>query len=164
MPGPQGVSMRRARKEKSQNANYRNANSPYNRRDGGDQVKPCCLKSLKDWPSLFEQNLNAGDLEAVMTLYEPDACFVARFGELVVGRDRICDQLAGMIRSKTRLQSRVIKAITVDDVARLYIDFQGAAVDASGKTIEVCHKAIEVLHRQSDGAWKLIVGDPNARE
>jgi hypothetical protein len=52
-----------------------------------------------------------------MALYEPDARFVARSGETVVGRDPIRDVLAGMIRSKTRLQSRVIKTITVDDVA-----------------------------------------------
>ena len=91
----------------------------------------------EDWPSLFEQHLNAGDLDAVMALYEPDARFVARSGETIVGRDRIRDVLAGMIQSKTKFQSRVIKAITVDDVALLYTDFQGTTVDASGKTIEV---------------------------
>jgi uncharacterized protein (TIGR02246 family) len=117
----------------------------------------------EDWPSLFDRNLNAGDLESVMALYEPDARLVAR-SETVVGRDRIRDALAGMIQSKTRLQSRVIKAITVDDVALLYTDFQGTAVDPSGKAIEVHYKAIEVLRRQPDGAWKLIVGDPNGRE
>ena len=117
----------------------------------------------KDWPSLFEQNLNAGDLDAVMEPYEPDARFVARSGETVIGRDRIRDALAGMIQSKARLQSRVIKAITVDDVALLYTDFQGTAVDPSGKTIEVRYNAVEVLRRQFDGAWKLIVGDPNGR-
>ena len=53
-------------------------------------------------------------------------------------------------------------AYTVDDVALLYTDFQGDAVDASGKTIEARYKAIEVLRRQPDGAWKLIVGDPTA--
>jgi uncharacterized protein (TIGR02246 family) len=118
----------------------------------------------EDWPSVFEQNLNTGDLDAVMALYEPDARFVARSGETIVGRDRIRDALAAMIRSKTRLQSRAIKATTVDDVALLYTDFQGDAVDASGKTIEARYKAIEVLSRQPDGAWKLIVGDPNGRE
>ncbi len=118
----------------------------------------------ENWPSLFEQNLNAGDLEAVVALYEPNARFVARSGETVVGRDRIRDVLAGLIKSKTRLQSRVLKAITVDDVAMLYTDFQGTAVDASGKTIEVRSKAIEILRRQTDGNWQLIVGDPNGRE
>jgi uncharacterized protein (TIGR02246 family) len=118
----------------------------------------------EDWPALFEQHLSAGDLDGVMALYEPDARFVARSGEIVVGRDRIREVLAGMIRSKTKLQSRVIKAIAVDDVALLNTGFQGTTVDASGKTIDVHHNATEVLRRQSDGAWKLIIGDPNARE
>ena len=118
----------------------------------------------EDWPSLFEQNLNAGDLDAVMALYEPDARFVARSGETVVGRDRIREVIAGLIRSKTKFKSRVLQATTIDDVALLYTDFQGTALDASGKTIEVRSKAVEVLRRQPDGAWKLIVGDPNGRE
>jgi len=46
----------------------------------------------------------------------------------------------------------------------LYTDFEGTRVDDAGKTIPVRNKAIEVLRRQPDGSWKLIVGDPNARE
>jgi hypothetical protein len=33
----------------------------------------------EDWPRLFEQSLNAGDLDAVMALYEPEARFVTRW-------------------------------------------------------------------------------------
>ena len=69
-----------------------------------------------------------------------------------------------MIRSKTKLQSRVIKAISADDVAVLYSDFDGTTMDASEKTIDVRYNAVEVLRRQPDGCWKLIVGDPNGRE
>jgi uncharacterized protein (TIGR02246 family) len=118
----------------------------------------------KDWPRQFTQHLNAGDLEAVVALYEPDARFVARSGETVVGRDRIRDVLAGLISANTRLHSQVIKAVTVGEVALLYTDFQGTTVDASGTTVEIRHKALEVLRRQPDGTWKLIVGDPNGRE
>jgi ketosteroid isomerase-like protein len=72
--------------------------------------------------------------------------------------------LAGMIRSETKLQSRVLKALTVDDIAQLYTDFEGTTLDGSGKPVEVRHEAIEVLRRQPDGEWKLIVGDPSGRE
>jgi len=72
--------------------------------------------------------------------------------------------LTRMIRLKTKLQSHVIRAISVDDVAVLYTDFQGTTTDASGKTIDVRYNAIEVLRQQPDGCWKLIVGDPNGRE
>lgn len=118
----------------------------------------------EDWPRLFEQHLNVGDLDAVMALYEPEARFVARSGETVVGRDRIRDVLAGMIRSKTKLQSRVIKAITIDDVSLLYTDFQGTTVDASGKTIE-----IRTRRSRSSAASPTATGNsswatPNGRE
>ena len=48
----------------------------------------------KEWPHLFEQALNAGDLDAVVTLYEPGASFVVRSGETIVGRNEICKVLA----------------------------------------------------------------------
>jgi hypothetical protein len=44
------------------------------------------LNKPEDWPRLFTEHLNASDLDAVMALYEPDARFVARSGETVVGR------------------------------------------------------------------------------
>jgi hypothetical protein len=80
-----------------------------------------------------------------------------------VGRDRIRDVLTRMIRSKTKLQSRVIKAISADDVALLYTDFQGTTMDASEKPIDIRYNAIEVLRREPDVCWKLIIGDPNGR-
>lgn len=116
-----------------------------------------------DWPRLFEQHLNAGDLDALVALYEPDARFVTQSGETLVGRDRIREVLEGMIGAKTRLQSRVVQTVTAGDVAQLYTEIEGTTVDASGKSVEVRHKAIEVLRRQPDGTWKLIVGDPNGR-
>jgi uncharacterized protein (TIGR02246 family) len=122
------------------------------------------LEKPEDWPSLFEQSLNASDLEAAIDRYEPNARFVTRSGEAIVGRDQIRKVLAEMIRAKTKLQSQVIRAITVDDIALLYTDFQGTTVNASEETIEVAFKAVEVLRRQPDGVWKLIVGDPNGRE
>jgi uncharacterized protein (TIGR02246 family) len=117
----------------------------------------------EDWPRLFEQHFNSGDLDAVMALYEPEARFVTRSGETLVGQDSIRKVLAGLIAAKTQFRSRVVRAVTVGDIAQLYTDFEGTTVDSSGNTVPVHSKAIEVLHRQPDGGWKLIVGDPNGR-
>jgi hypothetical protein len=81
-------------------------------------------KNPEDWPSVFEKNLNTGDLDAVMTLYERDARFVARSGEILVGRDRIRELVAGLIQAKTKMKSRVVKAITLDNVL-CYIPISG---------------------------------------
>jgi ketosteroid isomerase-like protein len=88
---------------------------------------------------------------------------VPRSGDTIVGRDGIRQVLAGLIRTKTRLQGRVVKAVTVGDIAVLYTDLQGTTVGPSGQTLEIRPKAIEVLRRQSDRRWKLIVGEPNGR-
>lgn len=118
----------------------------------------------EDWPHVFEQHLNSGDLNAVMTLYEPEARFATKSGETLVGREAIRKVIGGLIEVKTHFQSRVLRVETVGDIAQSYTDFEGTMVDPSGKTILVRNKAIEVLRRQPDGTWKLIMGDPNARE
>jgi uncharacterized protein (TIGR02246 family) len=100
----------------------------------------------EDWPRDFEQHLNGGDLDAVMALYEPEARFVTRSGETLVGRDAIREVLAGMIAAKTQFRSRVARAVTVGDIAQLYTDFEGTTVDSSGNTVSVHSKAIEVIH------------------
>jgi uncharacterized protein (TIGR02246 family) len=120
-------------------------------------------RNPEEWPGVFERLLNSGDLDTVLALYETDARFVARSGETVAGRDRIRDVLAAMIRAKTRLKSRVVKAVTVDDITVLYTDFEGTTVTETGATAEVRFKAIEVVRQQADGTWKLIMGDPGGR-
>jgi ketosteroid isomerase-like protein len=123
----------------------------------GSALKP------EDWPKLFTEHLNAGDLDAVMALYESEARFVARSGETLVGHDQIRKVPGGMIDAKTRLDSRVIRTVAVGDIAQLYTDFEGTTVDHSGNTIAIRQNAVEVLRCQPNGTWKLIIGDPNAR-
>ena len=122
------------------------------------------LHKPEDWRRQFVEHFNAGDLDAVMSLYEPEARFVTRSGETLVGRDAIRKVLGGLIGAKTQFQSRVVRTAIVGDVAQLYTDFEGTRFDDAGKTIPVRNKAIEVLRRQPDGSWKLIMGDPNGRE
>jgi uncharacterized protein (TIGR02246 family) len=101
----------------------------------------------EDWPRVFQQHFNSGDLEAVMNLYEPEARFVTKSGETLVGRDAIRKVLGDMIEAKTQFHNRVVRAVTVGDIAQLYTDFEGTMVDPSGKTVPVSNKAIEVLRR-----------------
>ena len=117
-----------------------------------------------DWPRQFEEQLNAGDLDGVMELYEPEARFVTRTGETLVGHNAIRKVVSGLIVAKMQFHSRLVRAVIVNEIAQLYTDFEGTMVDGSGETVPVRNKAIEVLRRQPDGSWKLIMGDPNGRE
>jgi ketosteroid isomerase-like protein len=93
-----------------------------------------------------------------MTLYEPEAHFVNKSGETLVGRDAVRKVVGGLIEAERIFKARVVRAMTLGDIAQLYTDFEGTRVDESGKTVPVHNNAIEVLRRQSDGSWKVIMG------
>jgi uncharacterized protein (TIGR02246 family) len=143
------------------------AGSPYDRlrsKTSSPTTRTTLPHEPEDWPRLFEQHFNAGDLDAVMALYELEARFVTQSGETLVGHDAIRRVLGGMIAEKTQFRSRIVRAVTVGDIVQFYTDFEGTTVDSSGNTMPVHSKAIEVLRRQPDGGWKLIMGDPNGRK
>jgi uncharacterized protein (TIGR02246 family) len=117
----------------------------------------------EDWPAVFVERLNAGDLLGVLELYAKDARFVTPTGATLVGRAAIRDVLAELIASRARLACEVVRATTAGDVAILYSDFTGERGEA-GQLTPMSSHAIEVLRRQPNGGWQLIVGDPNGRE
>lgn len=114
-------------------------------------------RTPEEWPGLFEQHLTAGDLDAAASLYAPDATFVSKSGD-VVGRDAIRGVLSRLIAGRARLSGKVVRAVTAGDTAVLYTDWHGT-IDGNVER----SRAIEVLRRQPDGAWLLVVGDPNGR-
>jgi len=71
---------------------------------GSKEKKPTLLPiKPEDWPRLFEQNFNVGDLDAVMALYETHARFGNGSGKTLVGCDAIRKVLGAMIEPKTQL-------------------------------------------------------------
>jgi uncharacterized protein (TIGR02246 family) len=113
----------------------------------------------EDWPGLFERHLDAGDLDAALALYAPDASFVSpHSGETIHGRDAIRAVLAGLIDGKARLRGMVVRVVETGGTAVLYTDWHGTVAGDEQNS-----RAIEVLRRQPDGNWILVVGDPNGR-
>jgi uncharacterized protein (TIGR02246 family) len=117
----------------------------------------------EEWPSVFDQKLNAGDLEGMIALYEVGAAFVRDSSELVVDRDNVRHELADLVRKRPQFESKVEQCVMVDDIALLYTNFS-VTMPGSEKPVETMFRAVEILRRQQDGSWKLIVGDPNGRK
>ena len=116
----------------------------------------------EEWPLLFEQYLNSGDLDEVIALYEPEARFVAPSGEVLVGHDQMRKVIGKMIGAKTRLRARVVQAPGGPN-RRCRANLR-TTMDIREESVAISSKAIEVLRRQADGSWKLIAGNPHGRE
>jgi ketosteroid isomerase-like protein len=121
------------------------------------------VRNPEQWPSQFEEKMNAGGRDGVIALCEPVAAFVRDSKEVRVGHSDIRAVLADLIAKKPRFASQVERLVVVDDIAMLYTNFT-MAMGPAGNGQEVKSRAIEIFRRQRDGSWKLMVGDPNARK
>lgn len=116
----------------------------------------------EDCDRLFAEHLNAGDAAGVAALYEPDAVLLLG-PDTFQGPDAIRGVLEGMVASGTRAEMNVVRVVRSGDLALVYNDWKMRGKGPDGAPQESSGKAIEVVRRQTDGTWKYVLDDPNAR-
>ena len=113
---------------------------------------------------LFVEHVNAGDLDALMSLYEPTSSLVRRDGTLARGHAEIREVLERLTMRSARMRSEIVKVVPAGtDLAMVYNDWHMSGKPADGQPVEASGKALEVVRRQPDGTWRFILDDPFAR-
>jgi uncharacterized protein (TIGR02246 family) len=113
---------------------------------------------------LFGEHVNAGDLEALLALYEPGCSFVRRDGGVARGHAEIRLVFERLLAMHARMSTEIVKVVqSGDDLAMVYNDWHMSAKRPDGQPVETRGKAIEVVRRQPDGTWRFILDDPFAR-
>src|SRR5262245_54257766 len=121
-------------------------------------------RTPEECDQLLIEHLAAGDLEAIVELYEPGAAFVTRRREVQVGRDAIRQAFRELAAARPRLRANIVMTLrNGDNLAVLYNDWSMTVRTPDGKSQETSGKAIEVLCRQADGNWKFAIDDPFGR-
>jgi uncharacterized protein (TIGR02246 family) len=99
---------------------------------------------------------NAGDLEALMDLYEDDARMVAMDGTTVLsGSDAIRENWAALLAFGGRMSLTTRYVIEMGDLALLSNEYVVTVGDDS-----VSGATAEVVRRQPDGSWRYIIDHP----
>ena len=120
-------------------------------------------KTPEDVDRLYEERVNAGDLDGVLALYEPGATVVLPDGDRI-GITAFRDSTRQLLAARLRLQMNVAKVVRVgEDLAVLYNDWTGSMTGPDGQPTAIAGKALDIVRRQADGTWRLIVDDPWAR-
>ena len=70
-------------------------------------------RTAEECDQLFEQHINAGNLDSLVALYEPDATFVPQEGEALHGSAAIRAALAGFVAMKPKLKMGITRVIPV---------------------------------------------------
>jgi len=107
---------------------------------------------------LFEQAFNAGDLEALMGLYEPDAALIPQPGAVAEGTAAIRDALRWFLDRGGRITLDTKLVLRVGDLAFLSNRWSlSGATMPDGSPAELGAMTAEVARLQPDGAWLYVI-------
>ncbi len=108
----------------------------------------------------FSELLAAGDLEAMVELYEPDATFAPQPGEAVSGRDAIRAALHGFLAVEPRMEGTIEKVLEAGDTALVANRWRLAGTAPDGTPVRMAATSADVLRRRPDGSWGIVIDDP----
>jgi uncharacterized protein (TIGR02246 family) len=121
----------------------------------------------EDISRLIGEAITSGDLDAALSLYEPDATFVIPkgFGEgSVTGLDGIREVLHGFVAMSPDLKVNAEKTLLSGDTALVVGNWTLKARDADGNDIDASGRYADVVHRQADGNWLFVIDNPNGSD
>jgi len=103
---------------------------------------------------LFQQYMAAGDLESLLSIYDPEAVFLNQSGEVKKGRQGLKQELAPLATAKAIFHFDIKQVIQSGDIVLMHTHW----TVSSPQPMSVY--AIEVARRQPDGTWCWLIGDP----
>lgn len=121
-------------------------------------------RTPEDVDRLFAEAFNAGNVEAVVALYEPTSVLIPESGEMARGTAEIRAAITDFAAMKPKMTMGVKQVVrSGDDLAVLYNDWHMTAKGPDGQALERSGRAIEIVRRQADGTWLFALDDPYAR-
>jgi ketosteroid isomerase-like protein len=121
----------------------------------------------EDISRLIGEAITAKDMDAALSLYEPDATFAMPkgFGEgSVTGLDGLREAFTGFLAMSPTLAVNAEKTLLAGDTALVIGNWTLKGTDADGKDIEANGRYADVVRRQSDGSWLFVIDNPNGSD
>ena len=114
----------------------------------------------RDMNSAFAEAFNSGDIEKLLSLYEPTAVLVPKPGQVVEGVEAIRGALEELLALKGTMRSENQYALVHGDIALLRAKVRLAVTGPDGNSLEIHNHTAEVIRRQPEGNWLYILDHP----
>jgi ketosteroid isomerase-like protein len=121
---------------------------------------PLPATTLEQLHLLFDDAVNAHDLDALMDLYEPDPIGADLDGKTLRGSTAMRQFLAELVAVARSIETTTSKAIATDNVGLLSGRWVAHICTPDGEELIVEGSSAEVARRQPDGTWRFIIDDP----
>jgi uncharacterized protein (TIGR02246 family) len=117
-------------------------------------------RTPEDMPGLLVELFNAGDLDGIAALYEPEAVMVAEPGRVVIGQAQIREVYEGFMTGRAQLAITPRQVLAGPDVALVSDNWHITGTNPDGSPMSMSGGSSEILRRQPDGTWLYVVDDP----
>lgn len=107
--------------------------------------------------TVFAEAFNAGKIEDLVSLYEPEAILVPQPGQQVVGHSGIREALMVFLNLNGRMQIETLSCHQAGDMALLQASWRLVATGSDNQPIEFFSRTAEVVRKQSDGSWLYVI-------
>jgi len=105
--------------------------------------------------------LGEGDLDTVMSLYDPGATFLPEPGNPVTGKDAIRQAMEAFVESlQPKLGIESSHEFILGDVACVVAKWSGRGSGPEGSQVEMAGRSANVLAREPDGRWVVLLDNP----
>jgi len=108
---------------------------------------------------LFAELVNAGDLDGLVALYEPDAAFLGPDGASATGSDAIRGRLQGLLAIAPQITPTSSRVIMAGDIALMSNSWR-ITLGGGGEPRELEGTSTEVARRRPDGSWRYVIDNP----
>ena len=113
-----------------------------------------------DLHTLFRAAFNRRDVEALVSLYEPDATLVVS-GAPVTGADSIRTTLASWLSRKGQMQLETRVVIESRNGLAVLHGVWAISPEAGEDSPATRGVSTEVVRRQRDGTWRFVIDSPH---
>ena len=117
-------------------------------------------RTPEDLDRLFAEALNAGKLDALVALYEPQAALTPMPDKLVTGTAAIRESLTAFLAGKPTMSLTPRVVAQSGDLAVVSAKWELSITGPDGKPAKMTGQSVEVVRRQSDGRWLFAIDLP----
>jgi uncharacterized protein (TIGR02246 family) len=108
-----------------------------------------------------EQGINSGDVDVLLALYEPEACFNFEPGQgAITSIQPIRDALTGFLAMKPKITIEMISLNETGDIALIRDSWHLSGTASDGNPFDMSGQTAVVLRRQPDGNWLAVIDNP----
>lgn len=116
------------------------------------------IEHIEEVGKVFQDTFNGGDVDGLVSLFEPEAVLVPAPGQIAVGSDALRELFTGVLASGARFELvKIFSVHRVGDIALTTVEWKMDYNDPNGDPVTVNARPAVVFRRQADGTWRFLI-------